>query len=106
MEQSLKTLFFEHDAQGETTQRLRVPDTDVPAVALSMNQIQRRLRRDIEVVEALTACARAKQELVPELARDAAHVIDDLARVVSILANLEQLMVRGEVSVSPPGRSA
>jgi len=105
MDQSLKTLFFEHDARGETVQRLRVPDTDVPAVALSMNQIQRRLRRDIEVVEALTTCARAKQELVPELARDAAHVIDDLARVVNILANLEQLMVGGGTPVPPPADS-
>jgi hypothetical protein len=98
MEQSLKTLFFERDAAGETTQRLRVPETDVPAVALSMNQIQRRLRRDIEVVEALTACARAKHDLVPELARDAAHVINDLARVVSILENLEQLVVGGSAT--------
>lgn len=95
MEQSLKTLFFERDATGETTQRLRVPDTDVPAVALSINQIRRRLRRDIEVVEALTACARAKQELVPELARDAALVVDDLARVVNILENLEHLVTGG-----------
>ena len=36
--------------------------------------------------------ARAKQELVPELARDAALVVDDLARVVNILENLEHLM--------------
>ena len=101
MEQSLKTLFFEHDASGEITQRLRVPNTDVPAVALSMFQIQRRLRRDIEAVEAvdaLTACARAKQDLVPELARDAAQVIDDLARVVNILENLEQLVIGGDVA--------
>ncbi len=101
MEQSLKTLFFEHDATGETTQRLHVANTDVPAVALSMNQIQRRLRRDIEVVEALTACARATQDLVPELARDAALVIDDLARVVNILENLEQLVVGGDASAAP-----
>ena len=98
MEQSLKTLFFEHDASGEITQRLRVPNTDVPAVALSMFQIQRRLRRDIEAVEALTACARAKQDLGPELARDAAQVIDDLARVVNILENLQQLVVGGDVA--------
>ena len=102
MDQSLKTLFFQHDASGETTQRLQVPNTDVPAVALSMNQIQRRLRRDIEVVEALTACARAKQELVPELARDAAHVIDDLARVVNILENLEHLVTGGGANAPPP----
>lgn len=102
MDQSLKTLFFQHDASGETTQRLKVPDTDVPAVVLSMNQIQRRLRRDIEVVEALTACARARQELVPELARDAAGVIDDLARVVNILENLEQLVTGGGASAPPP----
>ena len=102
MEQSLKTLFFEHDAAGETTQRLRVPNTDVPAVALSMNQIQRRLRRDIEVVEALTACARARHDLIPELARDAAHVVDDLARVVDILENLEQLVVEGGAVATPP----
>lgn len=102
MEQSLKTLFFERDASGETTQRLRVPNTDVPAVALSINQIRRRLRRDIEVVEALTACARAKQELVPELARDAALVIDDLARVANILENLEQLVTGGGAGAAPP----
>ena len=100
MEQSLKTLFFERDASGESTQRLRVPNTDVPAVALSIHQIQRRLRRDIEVVEALTACARAKQDLVPELARDAALVIDDLTRVVSILANLEALVTGGGASTA------
>lgn len=100
MEQSLRTLFFEHDATGGTVHRLRVGSHDVPAVALSLNQIGRRLRRDIEVVETLAALARRADALSPELARDAAQTVDDLSRVVRVLEHLQQPLLGSETGGS------
>ena len=87
-----KLVFFEGDASERPQPRLRVTESDVPAVMISASQTRRRMERAIGVLEEMSACAQAGQEPSKLLCVAAHKAASDLHTIVESMGALERAL--------------
>ena len=99
MERSVRTLFFLETDRGQLASRLHVSPDEAGVVVSSVIEIRRRIRWSVEVIAAMTSCAKSKTPPPFPLEYEAARAIEDLAHFARTLEDLEHVLTGRR----PPG---